>query len=151
LIPNACKDMGNVKDPTTGRTYTRFKLAPGWAYHLVNGEWVEEKVTPGGVSSSVDTDRIQTIRGRACCIFTVLGQDQFAQPITDVVSPSQERVERRALKVERAEARPPPGVKPVTVGAPPMAQVSHPVEAESGPSKAALKLAKMRARMAAKQ
>jgi hypothetical protein len=139
--------MGNVKDPTTGRTYTRFKLAPGWAYHLVNGEWVEEKVTPGGVSSSVDTDRIQTIRGRACCIFTVLGQDQFAQPITDVVSPSQERVERRALKVERAEARPPPGVKPVTTVTPPVAVVSHP----EGPSKAALKLAKMRERMAAKQ
>ena len=150
MIPNACKDVGHVKDPTTGRTYTRFKLAPGWAYHLVNGEWVEEKVTPGGISSSVDTDRIQMIRGGACCVFTVLGQDQFAQPISDVVSPSQERVERRALKVERAEAKPPPGVKPVIAVTPPATPVSHPVEPEAGPSKAALKLAKMRARMAAK-
>jgi len=150
VIPNACKDVGLVKDPITGRTYSRFKLAPGWAYHLVNGEWVEEKVTPGGISSSVDTDRIQMIRGRACCVFTVLGQDQFAQPITDVVSPSVVRAERTAARVIAQAAKPPPGVKPVTVVAPPMAQVSHPVEAESSPSKAALKLAKMRARMAAK-
>jgi hypothetical protein len=135
VTPNACTNAGQIKEPS--HSYTRYKLAPGWAYHLVNGEWTEEKVTPGAVTSAVDTDRIAMIRGRACCIFTVLGMDQFAQPIDGKVSPAVEKAEKRAAKLAKQED------KPVT---PPATPVSSP----EGPSKAALKLAKMRARMAAK-
>jgi hypothetical protein len=145
VLPNACTDVGNVRDPVTGHTYTRFKLAPGWAFHLVNGEWLEEKVTPGAITSAEDTDRIVMVRGRACCIFTVLGMDQFAQPIGGAVSPAVEKAERKAAKAERVEVRPPPGVKSVTAVTPTTTPMSDP----SGPSKAALKLAKMRARLSA--
>lgn len=129
MLPNACKSVGNVVDPTTGRAYARFKLAPGWAFQLVNWEWVEAEVTSGAVRSAVDTDRIVMVRGRACCVFVVFGADQFAQPIGDAVSPAVEKAERRAAKAATA-------VIPSATAA------SHP----EGTSKAALKLARMRVR-----
>ena len=132
-------DVGAVKDPASGRQYTRFKLSPGGAFHLRNGEWTAEKVTPGAVASCQDTDRILMIKGRACVVFTVLGQEQYAQPITGQVSPGVEKAERAA---KRRMAAVPESVKPDAQSARTTTKVSAP----NKPSKAALKLARMRGR-----
>jgi hypothetical protein len=135
MTPSTATDVGSSK-AEDGRSYTRFRLSPGWAYKLQAGEWRESTVTPGDVSSCKDTDKILMIKGRACVVFSVLGTDQLAQPITGAVTPAVQRVERIAKLAKTKRADPPS----VSKDAP---SVEKP---QVGCSKASLKLAKMRER-----
>ena len=145
--PTIATDKGYQRVPGCDRPVNVYALTKGHAFRLCEDGWALVAYHGPNKEPVEYTFKILWIQGRACALFD-WGGVQYAQPINGNLAPSQERAERRKAREERAEVKAPPGVKtplPLTVeSAPP-----PPPATVEGPSKAALKLAKMRARMAA--
>lgn len=116
--PTIAQEAGVKEFPGVGKAYA-YKLSLGHAYCLTNGEW---KLTPVIKSDQRSTEyawKIIWVQGRACAVFTVLGQEKWAQPINGNMAPAQERAEKakaRAAKISAAaqvvEVKPEPLPEP---------------------------------------
>jgi hypothetical protein len=134
-------ETGHQRVEGVGVVYT-YRLTPGEAFQLTGMEWRLAKLLACDLRSVEYTYRIIWIQGRACAVFSVLGSDKWAQPINGNVAPGVVKRERAAAKAARSVEEA-PRQPTITVES---RALAHLTEATASLSKAALKLAKMKAR-----
>lgn len=143
MTPTTATDKGYAPGGPGGAKVNVYGLTLGYAYCMTSGEWKLTPVLKCDQWSVEYTYRILWVQGRACAVFSVHGQDHWAQPINGNVAPGVAKREKAAARAEKAAA-------PVVVEPRPPPAPEAPA-APAGPSKAAAKLAAMRARAAKKE
>ena len=124
MTPTPATDKGTHQPEGAIRPITRWALSPGFGYCLIAGEWKLIKVEPFDIRSVEYTYNIKWIQGRACAIFSVMGQDKWGQPINGNVTPAVAAAEKRRAKApappREAPGVPPPAMKAATAAGEPL-------------------------------
>ena len=157
--PTVARELGHKPEGPNGQRVYVYGLALGHAFNLTNGEWKLVPVIQADLRSTEYTYRIIWVQGRACAVFSVLGVDKWAQPINGNVAPGVAKKEKAAARAERLPTVTVHSREPAPAPLPPAAAKAHAranaaleavPEVPAGPSKAALALARMKARREAK-
>lgn len=136
MTPTPATDKGTHRPEGAIRPITRWALSPGFGYCLIAGEWKLIEVKSFDIRSVEYTYNIKWIQGRACAIFSVLGQDKWGQPINGNVTPAVAAAERKRDK-RPAPTREAPGVPPPAAGEPVKAGSTVPMEPAPAPRRKA--------------